>query len=95
MDKRRLVEELASRCVSLVIYHQNTTHGPRPIKGRIVAEIRGVMAEAGKFGIPPAAISVAALYELNVRYESKIARRLHTEFIGGLDDGVSIDQARA
>jgi hypothetical protein len=86
MDTRRLVEELASRCVALVIYHQQTHHRPQPIKAQIVAEIRGVLMEARKAGVSSDAISAEALSELNVRYDPEMARRLHREFIGGPDD---------
>jgi hypothetical protein len=86
MDTRRRVEELASRCVSLVIYHQHTHHRPRPMKARIVAEVRDVMAEAKKGGISPATLSAEVLSELNARYDPETARRLHVEFIGGPDD---------
>ena len=86
MDANRRAAEFASRCVALVIYHQHTIHRPLPIKGRILAEIRGVMADARKEGVAAADVSAEALSELSLRYDPETARRHHAEFIGGPDD---------
>jgi hypothetical protein len=91
MDTRRRIEELASRCVALVIYYQHTVHRPRPIKGQIAAEIRGVMAEARKSGLSLDAISAEVLSELNARYDPDTARRLYAEFIEAPRDDLLIE----
>jgi hypothetical protein len=93
MDTRR-VEELASRCVALVIYYQHTPHRPRPIKARIVAEIREVMVEAKKAGCSRAAISAEVLSELEARYDPDTALQLYTEFIEAPGDDLLIELVR-
>jgi hypothetical protein len=89
MDNVRRVEELASRCVSLVIYH-NHIRKTRSDMAHAVAEIRGVLAEARKDGISVATLSAEVLSELNDRYDPETARRLHIEFIGGPVDELPI-----
>jgi hypothetical protein len=85
MDDRRRVDELASRCVALVIFHRHDRK-IRPARVEIASEIRAVAAEAIREGLSWAGISAEVLRELEARYDPTTARRLHVEFIAGLDE---------
>jgi hypothetical protein len=85
MDANRQADELASRCVALVIYHQyaRTTRPGRPA---IDADFKAVVAEAIEGRISPTDISAQVRSVLDARYDSKTARRLHDEFVAGFAD---------
>jgi hypothetical protein len=84
MDAKRQTDELASRCVALVIFHEHVRK-TRTIRAETLAEIRAVAAEARRDRISWATISAEVLAELNARYDAKTARQLHGEFIADFD----------
>ena len=90
MDARRQADELVSRCVALVIFHQ---HASKTRKNESVmnAEFRAVASEARRCGISPAAIAAEVLTELGFRYEPEVAARLHRMFLAGYSGDIRFD----
>ena len=60
MDAKRVAEELASRCVALVVFQQHARE-TRPDRRAIDAESRAVVAEATKGGISPSILAAKAM----------------------------------
>ena len=90
MDAGRVADELASRCVALVIYYQHARKS-RLDRAAITAEFRAVAAEARKSGIAPSVIAPKVLAELRARYGPEAARRLYGEYAGGFSEDIPIN----
>jgi hypothetical protein len=87
MDIKQQADELASRCVSLVIFHQHVIK-TRPSGHPIKAEILAIGVEARKCGISGETVAAKVLIELQARYEPETARRLHREITDGLKNEI-------
>jgi hypothetical protein len=94
MDFKRRSDELAHRCVALMVFHQLAPR-TRPDDPSIGAEFRAVAAEARDAGISPADIAFRALTELHDRYGPQVARSLHRDFLAGFSDDIRIDLVTA
>ena len=65
MDAKRQADELASRCVALIIFHEHVIE-TRPKGHPIASEIRAIGLEARNCGISDAVIVAKVLDELRV-----------------------------
>jgi hypothetical protein len=90
MDTKRLADELASRCVALVILDQPARER-RPGWPGLGAETREVAAQARAGGVDPALIAARVLAELHDRHEPAMARRLHREFLARFSNDLTLD----
>ncbi len=94
MDAKRMADELASRCVALVVYYQHVRKR-HPDRVGIEAEYRAVAREAmkGKISAPLIASKVAT--ELLARFEPVLARSLHGEFVRGFTTDAALNLVTA
>jgi hypothetical protein len=79
MDAERTVEDLISRCVSLLIYYHHLGRG-RTDPAMMEAEFHAIVDDGEKFGLEPESVRSGVLAELYHRFERDTAIRLHGEF---------------
>jgi hypothetical protein len=90
MDAKREADELASRCLALVVFYQHARKAHPKWPG-MKAETRAVAAQAKAGGIAPEVIAARVASELQARYEPAMAGRLHREFLAGFTGELAID----
>jgi len=89
MDPNREADELASRCVALVVYYQHVRKR-HPNRVAIDAEYRAVATEAKMKGILLSIITSKVSTELRNRYEANTSNSLNREFVSGFSDEIEV-----
>ncbi len=89
MISERVVDELASRCLALIVFDQ---HGrrDRPSDPGVRAELRAVALEVEQGGLSATVIVEKVLSGLLDRYEPEQARRLHQKFLAAFSIEVTL-----
>ena len=78
MISERVVDELASRCLALIVFDQHD-RSDRSSVPEMRAELRAIASEVEQGGFPPAVFVEKVFSGLLYRYEPGRARRLHQE----------------